>query len=202
MRKAYNRINMIGKTYNSWTVIEFIETINKISFYSARCGECSNVFRVDGRNLRSGASKRCVECGLKHTKQANIGRIKAKSTPEKMTLNYLFNTKKKDAIKRGKGWSLTKTEFKKLIFNNCTYCGIKPSTTTNVLKNHDLHTHWIENGNITYNGIDRVDSRKSYITDNVVTCCKQCNTAKSDYTLEEFKTWIERVYKHLNSQNG
>jgi hypothetical protein len=47
---------------------------------------------------------------------------------------------------------------------------------------------------ITYNGIDRVDSTKGYFNENVVSCCKVCNRAKSNLSLDEFKEWISKVY--------
>jgi len=199
MKKAHNRIEMVGKQYNSWVVLQFIETVNKISFYSAKCTECGQVFRVDGRNLRSGASKRCVQCGLNHTKQANIGKIKARTTPEKMKLKYLYKNKKKNAIRNGHAWDLGKKAFKKLVFANCTYCGIEPSTTVNILKNQALHSYWVDNGFITYNGIDRVDSSKHYTEDNCVTACWKCNNSKNNLSVEAFEAWVTRVYNHLQA---
>ena len=35
-------------------------------------------------------------------------------------------------------------------------------------------------------GLDRVDNEKGYSIDNVVTCCEQCNVAKSTQTYEDF----------------
>lgn len=32
---------------------------------------------------------------------------------------------------------------------------------------------------------------------NTVTCCAQCNTAKLNFTLDEFKIWIESVYNKI-----
>jgi len=51
---------------------------------------------------------------------------------------------------------------------------------------------------ISVNGLDRVDSLKSYTLDNVVPCCTQCNLAKLDYSLDEFKKWVSACYNHLN----
>lgn len=44
----------------------------------------------------------------------------------------------------------------------------------------------------SYNGLDRVDSKRGHDLDNVVACCKRCNTAKSDMSLTEFCEWIGR----------
>lgn len=47
------------------------------------------------------------------------------------------------------------------------------------------------------NGIDRIDNNKGYTIDNVVPCCKMCNQAKNDYTLQEFQDWVEKIYNKM-----
>ena len=46
---------------------------------------------------------------------------------------------------------------------------------------------------IGFNGIDRVDNAKGYIVGNVVTCCGDCNVAKSDMTASQFINLCVRV---------
>ena len=99
-----------------------------------------------------------------------------------------------DGYKRhGSSFDLTEKQFKELTQKNCYYCGAKPN---NVVNRKD------RNGSFTYNGIDRVDNTKGYTIDNVVTCCRHCNTAKNSMTLEEFKCWIEKVYNRFNPTIG
>lgn len=43
------------------------------------------------------------------------------------------------------------------------------------------------------NGIDRVDSSIGYTIQNSVPCCKICNYAKHNLTLEEFTLWLDRL---------
>ena len=45
------------------------------------------------------------------------------------------------------------------------------------------------------NGIDRVDSGKGYVINNVVPCCKYCNIAKGEMSREDFLKWVKRVYE-------
>jgi hypothetical protein len=45
-------------------------------------------------------------------------------------------------------------------------------------------------------GIDRVDNDIRYISSNCRPCCPQCNIAKCDYTEQEFREWVERVYNN------
>jgi hypothetical protein len=48
----------------------------------------------------------------------------------------------------------------------------------------------------TYNGLDRVDRSKGHTSDNVVSCCWDCNRAKGDMTKEDFIIHIKRMYDH------
>ena len=54
-----------------------------------------------------------------------------------------------------------------------------------------------------YTGVklDRVDNSKGYTNENTVGCCRQCNVAKNNYSLEEFKNWIEKVHSIFFKQN-
>ena len=51
-------------------------------------------------------------------------------------------------------------------------------------------------GDFVYNGLDRVDNEKGYTIDNVVPCCKHCNYAKRNRSVEEFIDWIAQVYEY------
>jgi hypothetical protein len=51
-----------------------------------------------------------------------------------------------------------------------------------------------EDYKILYSGIDRKDNNKGYTLENSVSCCTQCNTAKLNFTTEQFMDWIEKVY--------
>lgn len=103
-----------------------------------------------------------------------------------------FNLVLKAYLNGAKGrnldFDLTIEEFKIITKQDCYYCGCKPS---NIMDNKN-HT-----GKYIYNGIDRIDSSKGYTIENCVPCCTQCNRAKSNYSLNEFITWIERVYINL-----
>lgn len=64
---------------------------------------------------------------------------------------------KKHANNKGVPFDLTEEDWKSLIKGNCEYCHRTPTT-------------WF--------GIDRVIPEKGYVTDNVVTCCFDCNLDK------------------------
>ncbi len=202
MKPAHNRVDMIGKTYNSWAVLSHSDTLGKIAYYNCKCLEpnCGNVYRVDGRNVRNGSSKRCVPCGLLSTRTEQTGVRKSKKSIEEARVQYLMNTKKKGAKKRGLDWGLTLAQFKDLIFQNCYYSGLPPSTTVNVFKNQSLSPQLEAAGFITYNGIDRLDSAKGYVLGNVVPCSEACNRAKMEMTEQGFYNFIKIVSEHLKKQ--
>jgi len=89
---------------------------------------------------------------------------------------------------RKKQFSGSYEDFINMVSNFCFYCGCGPdSITTSSNTKHGI-------GAFKHLGLDRVDNDKGYTLDNVVPCCFQCNNAKWSYTLEEFRSWIIRVY--------
>jgi hypothetical protein len=88
------------------------------------------------------------------------------------------------AMKRGKKWSLEPEEAFKLITAPCHYCGAP--------------ANWPEGRN----GIDRADNRKHYTTENTVSCCYSCNSAKGSRTQEEFRAWLQRASTHYASRKA
>lgn len=103
-------------------------------------------------------------------------------------MRSLINDYKKSAKIRKIEYGLTEEQFLELTQEDCFYCGAKP---------YRIQKHKQCKGTYICNGIDRVDSKKGYTIDNVVSCCKICNYAKRTSTLQEFQNWIERVYSHF-----
>jgi hypothetical protein len=93
--------------------------------------------------------------------------------------HYKFRAKKK-----GLEFSLTDSEFKTLTSALCYYCGSEPAQ---IQRKHATTSPYV------YNGIDRVDNAKGYVTDNVRTCCGPCNWAKHQQSEAEFLAWIQRL---------
>ena len=103
---------------------------------------------------------------------------------------------KQSAKIRGIEWKLTEEQFGELTQKNCYYCGVKPNQIARSSRNRK------SNGDYVYNGLDRVDNIKGYTIDNVVPCCKQCNTSKNNLTLQDFKNWVVRVYNKIQCEEG
>lgn len=95
--------------------------------------------------------------------------------------------KKEDEIKIDDFLLLTK--------GNCFYCNREPFTIYNWAKNSYKKSSQYakDNADYIYNGLDRIDSSKGHTLDNVVPCCKHCNYAKRERSLQEFVDWVLRI---------
>ncbi len=80
---------------------------------------------------------------------------------------------KSSAKTRGFIFELSLGLFSNLLNGQCRYCGIENA--------------W---------GVDRVDSNIGYLTENVVSCCKVCNTLKMALTQDDFFRKVEAIYFH------
>lgn len=76
----------------------------------------------------------------------------------------------------------------------CFYCNKQPLQVQKGRKDRGdaANVDWI------HNGWDAVDPTKGHTLDNVVSCCKQCNRAKNDLSLEAFIRHIANMigYRH------
>ena len=186
-----NNSCLIGSVYGRLTVIRegephITKTGKKYKTLLCKCS-CGNYKSVEKSNLRRGATK---SCGCLH-KELSSKRLKGKQTGVVFeegvaSFNILFKRYKYGASRRGREFSLTKSEFKSLTKQNCIYCGTIPSQTIQGKRT---------NGSYIYNGIDRVDNSIGYHYKNCVPCCRTCNFAKKDSTHEEFINWINNLVK-------
>lgn len=89
--------------------------------------------------------------------------------------------------------NLTLDQFYILSQENCFYCNKSPSCK--------LNPRIVSGIPFIYNTIDAIDHKLSHNFDNCIPCCYYCNSGKSDYSLEEFFSWIKRLEnknKNLN----
>jgi len=104
----------------------------------------------------------------------------------------LYDSYKHDSKRRSRNYEflLTFDQFKELVKLPCFYCGIEPIQE---IKNKYFSSN--------YNGLDRINNDIGYLFNNVVPCCKSCNTAKHAMSFEDFLQWVNRVYKHIQKQS-
>lgn len=75
----------------------------------------------------------------------------------------------------------------------CYYCG---KTKSSYLK--DRSSNFV----LYYNGLDRIDSSKGYSLNNTVSCCKNCNIAKNDLSIDEFINHIILLHNSLEKKRN
>jgi len=146
---------------------------------------CGNTIIKEAISLRSGSVK---SCGCLHIDTVRKNGINNRcKTSEERTSTFIFKQYKQRARLKGFAFSLTKEDVNTLITDKCFFCGENAS---------NFFTIKLSEGNeiFKYNGIDRFDNTKGYIFDNCVSCCKTCNTAKGELSIEEFKLWIDRIH--------
>lgn len=160
-------VNMVGKNKHGLSVWECV----------CRCGnECvvaTNVFRTQ---VPSCGCRR-VELGREFGHSHNASR---KLPNEEGGFNAIYTSYVKNAKNRGLHFDISRRRFKKIIAENCVYCGSGPSNL--FARGPTIYK---------YNGIDRVDNSLGYMEGNIVSCCKYCNRAKQDAPVEEFMEWID-----------
>lgn len=173
-------INLIGKRFGRLIIIQQTGFNKwKQMMYLCKC-DCGKEKIILGNSLKTGDAKSCG-CLRKESpnnkKRLNLGLANMRS---------VMRSCKKRAKKRGLDYELTEKQYRELTQQDCYYCGAKPN---NISKDKGRY------GVYLYNGLDRIDNLKGYTIDNVVSCCQRCNAAKKNYTLQDFKDWIERIYK-------
>lgn len=96
----------------------------------------------------------------------------------------IYNNYRLNAKRRRIAWEIDYFDFYACIREPCHYCGLEYSLLVQT-----------NEGGYYYNGVDRVDNRRGYVSDNIVPCCKHCNRAKGTLSEHEFLTLVERIYK-------
>jgi hypothetical protein len=85
---------------------------------------------------------------------------------------------KQRATKQGVSFDLSKEKWNSMIADDCYYCHRSPTT-------------WF--------GVDRVVPSLGYVSDNVVTCCYDCNLDKHKYDVKMTMARNERIAKRVNA---
>lgn len=137
--------------------------------YLCKCGK----MKTFSKNL---LSKGGVKCSCINFRDNILNKIELV-----LFKKYIYNAKK-----RNYQFLLNQSQFKKLIYQNCHFCGTEPKQEFKEIK---------------YNGIDRLEPNKGYIETNVFTCCFRCNRAKSNMSFPEFDRWMEKLVEFQNNKN-
>ncbi len=125
--------------------------------------------------------------------------------PGEVSFKVLHTSYKKRAEIDELEFKLTLEDFKKIVSQNCAYCGLEPKKYNTYVhdgnKSRAIRQESVDRAWIKANGIDRIDPDIGYILENCTPCCSQCNYAKSDYTKEEFLEHNKRLYNYQKAKN-
>ena len=191
----------IGKTIRSVEILRFLDPVSGNTYlgkYEVRCS-CGVVFKISHTHLFKKSFRNVkASCGCFREEPK-----RHKREYERVTYNRYFNYSKYRAKRKNLEFNLTLDDYIKIAKNPCNYCGritlrntymVAQDPWTKVFKGKGEWIIEVQNDRASEidkyttecSGIDRVDSNKGYLLDNIVPCCTSCNTLKSNLTLEEF----------------
>lgn len=154
-KQKYDRLTLIG------CVGYFEEGLKKRAAFKFKC-DCGKYTFQSARDVKNGRVK---SCGCLHKEVvAKIGKDNALKNCQGFT-NLLFYKFNQGAKRRNIDVNIDQIQFESFLQKRCHYCNAKP---TNTFKAKTSCLYY-------YNGLDRMDSKKDYSMDNIVTCCKHCN---------------------------
>ena len=156
--------------------------------------DCGNTKIVTSDSLSSGKSRSCG-CLLREFLHKRGNQWGLYEDREEAILKVQYAHLKRRHSKKFSGEVMTFEDFKKKSLQPCYYCGLPYSKGIEDRLAETKGKKRLSDTIININGIDRVDSSKGYTSDNTVSCCKYCNTAKSTMSKEEFLAWVKRVYE-------
>lgn len=135
-------------------------------YWNCKCS-CGNICIKSNDVLNN--KKRNFSCGCYRKERI----LETKLKPENHRHNILTQVMARyriEARNRNYSFNLTKDEFFEVINKPCYYCNSE---------NTQFVTHLVTQEKHWFSGIDRVDNRAGYEYNNVVSCCKKCNTKKN-----------------------
>lgn len=175
--------DLTGMRFGKLVIIKRIKnTPYNYRTWMCQC-DCGNTKSVVSSVLIRGDTKSCG-C-LRHVPNKLFKGIL--SLEHNLYLHY-----KNQAALRYIEFKLEFDDFVKIVEMRCKYCG---GTNT--------HRHMTRRDNFyDVNGVDRLDNKKGYTVDNCVPCCKYCNYAKRDRSLDEFMDWIRQLIEFQSNKIG
>ncbi len=145
-----------------------------------RCGENKPLsgFRI-GKTSVGGYRQICRKCDHnQYNKWKSENREKLRAIMRKSyigyskTARYKYCRNKATAKQRGIIFDISYDQFYAIFNDDCFYCD-EPN----------------------FIGLDRIDSDKGYVIDNICPCCYRCNVAKNTMTQEEFINLCKKIAK-------
>ena len=169
-------IDRTGQRFGKLTVLRFVDTDLGHARWLCHC-DCGTEAVVG-----AGSLLRTTACGCAQSAP------RGDRAPGEASRKHVFTQYQRNAQRRGLAWEVTDEDFDKLTSSDCHYCGYPPSRIYRGGK--------YEGGEFVYSGLDRLDNTAGYVAGNVVSCCTDCNRAKSDMSYDDFMAWIARLTEY------
>ena len=171
-----------GTIVGNFTVIEPALKIQgwNVNRWKCRC-VCGNE-----RTYSTTQLKKATTCGCARKKRMSKIRRHPSEKANVYLRNAVYSRYITSASKRNLEFSLSREQVSILTSQECFYCGRSPMNT---IKSNGYA--------YKYNGIDRIDNNNGYTFDNVVPCCRICNSTKGTLTLPEFINHIVILFSSI-----
>lgn len=159
------------------------------------CPRCKQKFPLNAKHFyprkdRSfGFRPHCISC-CKELSKTGWGKTSKEAKDRKnyvrkfdlhQRANALMSTYRRTDAKKGLAFNIDKITMLRRLDSECVYCG--DSYMPNL-------------------GLDRVDNSIGHVHSNIVTCCYECNTARSNlFTFDEMKIIGQAIKKIKSTRN-
>jgi hypothetical protein len=210
-----NAEKYVGKQYGKLVVINYShEDKHRQKYWLCKC-ECGNEKTINIARLKSGKTKSCgclradpdIRSVINKKRSENV----TEETLKKVHYKTLYGSHKRRHEPRWPNDTMISYDaFVKTIHMPCHYCGAEKSNFYHSCYRSDgtarIHAEkqksYIAHSSsgISYNGLDRIDSKQGYIEGNVFPCCKRCNGMKNKYSINEFVNHIKKILEHLGEK--
>lgn len=186
-------LNLVNERFGKLLVLEkTTKRGNKGQVYWKCICDCGKEKITTSGLLKNGQTKSCG-CLNRELSRKRFRKEKGLSGFNSLKRGYQWGAKS-----RNLSWKLTDEQFREIVIKNCYYCNIEPRQEITYYKNRTKEGR--DHGLFIYNGLDRINTKNGYFLENVVSCCGNCNKAKMDLNLSEFKELITNIYLHWASK--
>ena len=170
---APSRVTSTGHSYTCWKCL---------------C-DCGVEFVTTTKQIKRGMVK---SCGCK----SRCTRFVKLRTDEQVIFIKVMSHYRHSARSRKLQFNLSLLQCCEMFKSPCYYCGSPPSRQVAKYAGERRLKENPQLLSLLVNGIDRIDSRLGYTSENTVPCCKICNRAKAVLAQSEFFDWIRRLAAH------
>jgi len=184
-RPKYNFVDLTGKKFGELTILELCPEKTKYSgaLWLCKCS-CGKLKKLNSNSLTSGNNTTCG-CKENHSQNNHI-----RSTGFKEISGAHIYSIKRGASSRGLEFSLSAEFLWNLFLKQDKKCTLTGETIKFCKKWGNKYSKE------TTASLDRINSSKGYINENVQWVHKIINIMKQDLTDEEFIEWCNKVSKY------